>query len=803
MSRLPTVVCVPRPTSEESDVGSAAVSNHDVYDGSQTQQLQLQLQQLQFTDDGDENNDEEELILSLRQEVEKLQGELRNSKEEIRRQADIINEQYEQMSRMQIQLNVKKQKEREMCGKKKQHCQKHLKQLKRGRSNSLSTANSMATPTETTTGLPSFPSSSSFKSGISSSEIVMEEMQQWLFLEGGKFKDLSTLIKEYCSQLNEIADVPVARFFTGIEPHLELNKMVFKWEEASDEGGEPLFFTREVQMGAFKKMKNSKEPLVILRMRQAKSVRLRASLSDEELEEHGCGWFRPGNYQDYFALPVFCNGEYKGAACWATKQIGGFTDDEIEILRRSWTALSTVIRLYTNDTVLRTLTGRLEAQVNERTAELAHANRELNLASEQIAAHAKQQLRHFAMMSHEIRTPLNCILGISELILQDKHRLDPDLLESMEMIYTSGDLLLAVVNDVLDYSKLAYGAIELKKESRALRPTIKTVARTLKVRAKEKGLDFRLKIAQGVPISLNTDHRRVQQILYNLVGNAIKYGADGNFVELSIQKTATTILKNNVSGSTSRQGAAIRFSVTDQGRGLSKEEIEKVFLPFQRLQSDSQESGTGLGLTIVSKIVQALGGDIGVESELGEGSTFSFTLPLSSDDTCSSSNNVDDGISTSWMSEVTPTVGSLPDDSSNIESLRVLIADDNLVNRKVAKRSLERLGVKEPIDLAHDGKQAVDMTLAKEYDLVLMDLQMPVMDGLEATRIITSRQSDHQPVIIFLTAHAGPDFEAKTREAGGAGHITKPFKLAQIKSVLAETAYSDNWINGFSDRAAQ
>jgi len=170
----------------------------------------------------------------------------------------------------------------------------------------------------------------------------------------------------------------------------------------------------------------------------------------------------------------------------------------------------------------------------------------------------------------------------------------------MEMVYTSGDLLLAVVNDVLDYSKLAYGEIELKKESRALRPTIKTAARTLKVRAKEKGLDFRLKIAEGVPISVNTDHRRVQQILYNLVGNAIKYGADGNFVELSIQKTATTILNNNDSGSTSRQRAAIRFSVTDKGRGLSKEEIEKVFLPFQRLHSDSQESGTGLGLTIVS-----------------------------------------------------------------------------------------------------------------------------------------------------------------------------------------------------------
>ncbi|KAL3911072.1 MAG: hypothetical protein SGARI_001820 [Bacillariaceae sp.] len=405
------------------------------------------------------------------------------------------------------------------------------------------------------------------------------------------------------------------------------------------------------------------------------------------------------------------------------------------------------------------------------------------------------------MMSHEIRTPLNCILGISEHVLQDKDQLDPDLSESIEMIYTSGDLLLAVVNDVLDFSKLAHGGIELKKESRALRPTIKTVTETLKVKAKEQGLDFRLKIAKGVPKSVNTDHRRVQQILYNLVGNAIKYGADGNFVELSITTTTATVLNNN-DGSTSRHQVAIRFSVTDQGRGLSKEEIEKVFLPFQRLQVDSKESGTGLGLTIVTKLVQALGGEIGVESDLGKGSTFSFTLPLLSDDTCSISNNDDATCtsmdqSTSVLSENTP-AGSIHDDSSSIEALRVLIADDNLVNRKVAKRSLERLGVKGRIDLAHDGKQAVDMTKAKEYDLVLMDLQMPVMDGLEATQIITSRQSHHRPMIIFLTAHAGPEFEAKTREAGGVGHLTKPFKLEQIKSVLAETAHSHNRNNSCS-----
>ena len=264
-------------------------------------------------------------------------------------------------------------------------------------------------------------------------------------------------------------------------------------------------------------------------------------------------------------------------------------------------------------------------------------------------------------------------------------------------------------------------------------------------------------------------------------------------MELSIDTTTTTVLDNNNVGGGAQQRAAIRFSVTDQGRGLSKEEIEKVFLPFQRLHAASKESGTGLGLTIVSKLVEALGGEIGVESDQGKGSTFSFTLPLFDDS--SSPSNIDEvsctsmDQSSSLLSELTP-VGSSHDDSS-IEALRVLIADDNVVNRKVAKRSLERLGVKGCIDLAHDGKEAVDMTIAKGYDLVLMDLQMPIMDGLEATRIITSRQS--HPVIIFLTAHAGPEFEVKTRQAGGVGHITKPFKLEQIKSVLAETAHSHNW----------
>ena len=175
-----------------------------------------------------------------------------------------------------------------------------------------------------------------------------------------------------------------------------------------------------------------------------------------------------------------------------------------------------MIRLHTNDIVLGTLTGRLEAQVNERTAELAHANRELNKASTQIATHAQQQLRHFAMMSHEIRTPLNCILGISELVMQDKDRLDPDLSESIEMIYTSGDLLLAVVNDVLDYSKLAHGDIELKKMSLPLRPTVKTVTQTLRLHLMgERILDFAQNRAQKLtPLRLMVGNFTQKKVVF-------------------------------------------------------------------------------------------------------------------------------------------------------------------------------------------------------------------------------------------------------------------------------------------------
>lgn len=360
---------------------------------------------------------------------------------------------------------------------------------------------------------------------------------------------------------------------------------------------------------------------------------------------------------------------------------------------------------------------------------------------------------------------MNCIIGVSNLVLQSHtSNLDSEVAGSMQMISTSGDLLLAIVNDILDYSKLSCDKANLSKSSQALRNTVSTVISSLEVKAQKNGLDLRLNIAPNIPLSIETDHRRIQQILYNLVGNAVKFGASGNYVELSIHKVVTDGKE------------MLRFSVIDQGPGISEEELENIFLPFQQAKVDTNryiasrsESGTGLGLSITHKLVEALGGEITVDSKVGEGCGFHFTLPLEY------SKSTEAGT-------LTPAnEGSSGYPSKQIEDISILVCDDNKINQKVAKRTVERLGIKK-VDLASDGQQAVDMSSSKSYDLILMDLQMPVMDGLEATRIITGRQT--YPKIIFVTAHAGPVFERQTREAGGTGYVTKPFKLDDMKEAL-------------------
>ena len=409
------------------------------------------------------------------------------------------------------------------------------------------------------------------------------------------------------------------------------------------------------------------------------------------------------------------------------------------------------------------------------------------------------------MRSHEIRTPLNGILGISNLLLGEDHaddlRRNPELAEAIKMISSSGDLLLAVVNDVLDFSKLSCGRMELSWEPTDLHQAVNVVTETLRVKAANAGLTLGVHIDPQVPYTFYTDGRRLQQILFNIIGNGIKYGSNGKSVDLYIN-----LMDNNP--------AALRFSVVDQGRGIPEKDIDSIFQPFHQARNGSsnnfsdEDGGTGLGLAVCRKLVEALGGSLQVQSKVGKGSTFSFTIPLDKlpqyssvdSDATASTVTVDSGTTlrtgSSSFSEETRQRGAPPvsqfaipkisttTNEKKFAQLRVLIAEDNKINQKVLERTLNRIGLTN-IDIVENGQLAVDITSSREYDFIFMDLSMPVMDGLEATRLISARET--YPVIIFVTAHAGSAFEEQCIEAGGDGYVTKPFKIGPLKAALEDS----------------
>lgn len=289
-----------------------------------------------------------------------------------------------------------------------------------------------------------------------------------------------------------------------------------------------------------------------------------------------------------------------------------------------------------------------------------------------------------------------------------------------------------------------------------------------------------------------------------LFPDAIKYGCDGKSVELRVSRARTT---------NDDDGDDILFSVIDYGRGIHESEIESIFQPFQQAKKEKVDysgntSGTGLGLAITSKLVEALGGTIQVESEVGKGCNFFFTIPTRNEimDEASSVDSISpqpDHISSMLQTDKSDrmtdeqTTTTTTCDESHINSLwrdiptttdqlKILIAEDNKINQKVLQRTLQRLGVINAT-IVEDGKQAVDLTTHEHFDYIFMDLQMPIMDGLEATKYISQRQV--YPIIIFLTAHAANEFQQESKQVGGDGFITKPFKIDNIKDALDKTKY--------------
>jgi len=397
-------------------------------------------------------------------------------------------------------------------------------------------------------------------------------------------------------------------------------------------------------------------------------------------------------------------------------------------------------------------------------------------SAKEVAEIANSAKSHFlASMSHELRTPLNAILGFSQLMIDDE-TLSPIQQENLKIIESSGEHLLALINDVLEMSKIESGKLILNEFNIDFYALLDRLKNMLTLKAESKGLSLNFIQVNKIPHYVQGDEVKISQILINLLSNALKFTQAGG-VTLSIE---------NLSNSSS-PSVRLLFKIEDTGIGISEGEIPMIFDAFVQSQSGRRsQEGTGLGLSISRKFVQLMGGDITAQSVLGKGSIFSFDIELK----VANINFLSDVLiepmeSFDQIIDINPLRNYQLDQGNT--SLKILLAEDNLVNQKVALRMLNKLGF--TADVVADGEQVLSALDQRAYDLILMDIQMPNLDGIETTKLIGERfTSSDRPVIIALTAHAMQEERERCLEAGMQDHLSKPVRLEELKRILEHYA---------------